>query len=910
MEMEKAMSQRQILCLFIWMSGGLWIPQVIQPSLGGPASLPRHVIILDCSGSMDGDNRMAATREAAKLAVEILGQSTELSIIRFNDTATVSPTFNLATERVTARNWIDTIQPAGGTSYLSALRAIPQDASAVLFLSDGAPQESSEEILSELKSFRCPLHFIAVQPDANAQQLLVRMAATCQGGYYQVAQPDQVLEAFLQVLGQTRQFFRLSMQGSSFQALDVRGRFLAIGVGTEPEVSDASSRFVARLPNETIHLVQSNSPQLRNVTVTRDVGHETKNVVVIRFDLPKPSLRLTREQRDHGETVLLPELTFWDAAGQQVALDGHAKISAEFELLDVDGRRVQSFPAVLAGQKSLSGRVELPTGSADKPWILRSIVHNGETHQRFVTMMDQTVQPTQLPFEPAIPELAPSMDQLQLLVVAARKSGRAVLFDSEQKHLDRPALVGDPLHIELVRGELDPRVFVGISSGLRAKFIGEDGAVRQIPLEHRGNAYVSAPVVMPQPGRLKVHVDIAVQGLHVAFSAEILISDVNLGLEVSAPILTSTGGHLPLGALVPFRMKVRGTTAGQSSTETEFAEIIHRRGVICRWDIHDSADNLIGQGEQSAQAGEWQSQIGLERSGSQVVSFRILDREGRLLDGTTTAIEVTSPPVTFQPMQVGPSGPSPIAPTSGPATWLPAWLTWSPECVVVARPVDSEFSTMYYVSDLSVGGQEAEFNESRGFFVSHVLPRGTVEAASRLTPYQFGGDDVSLPEIQVVRPVELHPPVYVRWGRLVLASGMGLVLVGGASAAALTGWGRRRLLRLRQADARVSLWGPISDERLLINPEQRTWPRAVLYVCTEPRHSSGYRLAYPDDANGFPVVARLVQRLDGSVKLVAHRDLQGLRKGQSRILQYGSEPIQLDSETTLSVNMRPIPQMS
>ena len=365
-------------------------------------SRTRLVFVIDRSDSMSG-SRIADTVAAAQLGVEILGGHCDIRIISFSDSATVSPTFDLRTQVRDARRWITGITATGGTRYVPALQAIPDDASAVLFLSDGRPSDSEAAILTALGGHRrCPVHTIGIETSPEAERLLGAIAAETSGGFYRVGDSSDVVEAFLSVLGQVRRFARHEFNAGTLELDAVQGELLAIGFDTMADfrsIGDAS-HYDADLPGSKVRLarIQLDNP---STIVVEQSPKAAGRVIVIRFDLPQPAMQLRRIRSSNGGQLIEAVTKFTDSSGR--AVTPGLGIKASFELLDSNGNIVQTREAETndAGG-TLSALLPIPAAADDRLHVIRSVSVYPSSDAHFTASVSRAVDMHKLPVEPAL----------------------------------------------------------------------------------------------------------------------------------------------------------------------------------------------------------------------------------------------------------------------------------------------------------------------------------------------------------------------------------------------------------------------------------------------------------------------------------------------------------------------------
>ena len=242
--------------------------------------------------------------------------------------------------------WIANLKPQGGTKYLQAVGAAGRlDPRAVVFVSDGAPEESADAILNQVKAqVRCPLHTIAVQASDQARDILGRMAAATKAGFHVVAQPSDIVDTFLDILGQIRQFRRFEMQAGSLALPDIQGELVAIGLDARPEVEGAAERQDIRLGGRPILVARTSYAARGAVTITAPEVAQGKRVIVLRFDQPSSRMNLGPIVIEGDRARVEASSSFHDPEGGPVDPRGSAKLSALFEAVDSQGKVIQSVP--------------------------------------------------------------------------------------------------------------------------------------------------------------------------------------------------------------------------------------------------------------------------------------------------------------------------------------------------------------------------------------------------------------------------------------------------------------------------------------------------------------------------------------------------------------------------------------
>jgi len=497
-------------------------------------------------------------------------------------------------------------------------------------------------------------------------------------------------------------------------------------------------------------------------------------------------------------------------------------------------------------------------------------------------------------------------DQLQLLIVAHRNSsGRQVLFDTAQENA-RPALVGDRISVELVRGTMDPRVFIALGQGLYARFIGEDGAVTNVDLDLQDGRYVTAPVPMTRPGILGVEVDISIPGLQLQFKACLKVQRLRLELAFADGSFESFFGrfaHLPQLAEIPFEIEVHGTIDAAPAAREELLEIFARDGIRLRRTLRDSTGRTLDTDVCPAGTQPWRGTIWFQHRGQQTLLFELVDKADNVLHALAWQLRVVDSPVRFTLGTENAEGELADLPESSVlASWLPSWCVGTPDCRVVARPVRSPLFGTYYLAAVTVDGAEVPFDERRGQYAAALDRDGEYACVGRLQQLNAGLSP-HFPEIQVRTNPVVERPQVVRPIRTGLTALSGMVLLCAAVGSSVWGAGRWRLGRLVKIGRRISVFGDSYVSVPIVPPRQTgCWPRAELFICGSQNGSDEVVAKYPQEVNGqHRVLARIRQNLNGPPVLTAEEDLPELRKGEFQRLEPGNETVRISSNTTVSL---------
>ena len=198
-----------------------------NPSLG-------MLIIIDHSGSMNGQNKMEMAKEAAKSAVELLSPQDYVAVMAFDTTAYWVAPFESATDKAGVESKISTIQAGGGTNIASslelaedAMRSVPAKIKHVVLLTDGQSVAGQfNELINRLVGGQVTLSTVGVGSDAD-QNILQQMAEWGHGRFYFTDNPQNIPQIFAR---ETMMASKSSLQDSPFQAKVIRSADFLDGI--------------------------------------------------------------------------------------------------------------------------------------------------------------------------------------------------------------------------------------------------------------------------------------------------------------------------------------------------------------------------------------------------------------------------------------------------------------------------------------------------------------------------------------------------------------------------------------------------------------------------------------------------------------------------------------------------------
>ncbi len=325
----------------------------IAGGVGAQDSSPISVTLyLDVSGSMQGA-RANAMKEAAKLAMAVLPDSTRLVVVPFSDRAS-SKAFSLVAEasRTQAQQFINDLRVDGGTDYLQALKVAPLPKDAVgIFLSDGEHQGDSSGVIQHLKANdHGRLFTIAVEPTSPKDDaLLAQMAAITKGSHVRVEKTEDLVRTFLAISQQLGNYSACRPQQAKVDLANVKGPVIVFGFDAQPALSVGSQNqaakrvHYAKLPGEHVEMRKYDLADPSNITIqaqnTRSVNGRLG--LIFRQDLPKAEMRV---EASAGKALaggdVRVETRFTDGDGMPIDPRSRPDLSSWVEAVDASGKIV------------------------------------------------------------------------------------------------------------------------------------------------------------------------------------------------------------------------------------------------------------------------------------------------------------------------------------------------------------------------------------------------------------------------------------------------------------------------------------------------------------------------------------------------------------------------------------------
>ena len=182
-----------------------------------PDSLPRLplnlAVVVDISGSMEADNKIAFVREGLNTLIDSLEDEDSLSIITYEDEAEVAlPVTGAQGNRFAIREVVSTLQAGGSTNFHAGLELGYREVlerwdsgrqNRVILLSDGQPTvgvTGHNDIINMSRAYnseRIGLTTIGVGRDFN-ERLMRELAEQGDGNVYFVDNRDAIIEVFVE----------------------------------------------------------------------------------------------------------------------------------------------------------------------------------------------------------------------------------------------------------------------------------------------------------------------------------------------------------------------------------------------------------------------------------------------------------------------------------------------------------------------------------------------------------------------------------------------------------------------------------------------------------------------------------------------------------------------------------------
>ena len=164
------------------------LPPWRRASFYGVRSAAQTVVfVVDCSGSMADDGRLARAKIELRRSIIDLQSPQRFSVIFYDDVPIPMPGLGPRSADVATKdqffNWLRMIQPDGGTDPRDALRlAMGLNPDAIYLLSDGAFPDGTVEDVASRNRKRVPIHCIDLAGGSAGDHL--RRIARDSGGQY------------------------------------------------------------------------------------------------------------------------------------------------------------------------------------------------------------------------------------------------------------------------------------------------------------------------------------------------------------------------------------------------------------------------------------------------------------------------------------------------------------------------------------------------------------------------------------------------------------------------------------------------------------------------------------------------------------------------------------------------------
>jgi Ca-activated chloride channel family protein len=160
------------------------------------------VLVIDKSGSMEGEP-IALARQAAKATVELIGPRDQIAVVGFDGQAQIICEMRTGAERASVEAAIDSLEAGGGTDVYPAmvtgremLETSGTQLKHMIILSDGQTQPADHIGLTQaMADGGITVSTVALGGGA-AKELMVAIAETGKGRYYETLDPTSVPQIF------------------------------------------------------------------------------------------------------------------------------------------------------------------------------------------------------------------------------------------------------------------------------------------------------------------------------------------------------------------------------------------------------------------------------------------------------------------------------------------------------------------------------------------------------------------------------------------------------------------------------------------------------------------------------------------------------------------------------------------
>jgi len=191
----------------VYYSGWNHTGQPVTCSSGGSRSSVDVALIIDSSGSMGSNDPANLRKAAAKVFIDAMQDTDQVSVIDFDDFSRVAWALQLVgNNRNAAKAAVDTIDSFGGTNIGSGLdtgfaqlnASTSSNTKAAVLLTDGQGSYSNQAARFKDKGWRIFTIGLSSSADRN---LLQRIASETGGLYYDLNDPQQLVDVYFEIFG-------------------------------------------------------------------------------------------------------------------------------------------------------------------------------------------------------------------------------------------------------------------------------------------------------------------------------------------------------------------------------------------------------------------------------------------------------------------------------------------------------------------------------------------------------------------------------------------------------------------------------------------------------------------------------------------------------------------------------------
>ena len=149
------------------------------------------------------------------------------------------------------------------------------------------------------------------------------------------------------------------------------------------------------------------------------------------------------------------------------------------------------------------------------------------------------------------------------------------------------------------------------------------GRWRRLRWSRVGDRYTTEPRVFSRPGRLRLEVNVDVEGLRLRLDGAVRIEPVVLRLQSPEQPNGGIQAVLPQGAIVPLEANIAGMVGGRAADAEEVLEVARREGLGLPWSLSDERGRRTADKEPVG-PGPWRADLWLTHQGDQTLTIELV----------------------------------------------------------------------------------------------------------------------------------------------------------------------------------------------------------------------------------------------------------------------------------------------